>query len=288
MVCVGGGGGDGRKLEGGDKSTMETFWKLCFMVVIGRRGSNHSYLKVDISICLAVGAAFVEEVQILDKQAEEGDHHLYTHNNHDNITCQVNPKINALVFFPDNLLPHVVCYITTTCHLFYLRNCTRVWKSVYWWTFCQGTLWHTNKLNLISGQANISEVPTFTGFFHASIQSFWVTSATKTFMSRGQLHVLCHFCDKRQGLEIHASGGKKCVGMSPNELKCNGELAATYPFTVVRGALCPPHCCLETGPVAAEVAGGVHLVLQDLKLGCVHLGPLQKQHKVTPVSLHFI
>ena len=59
-------------------------------------------------------------------------------------------------------------------------------------------------------------------------------------------------------------------------------VADTYPLAVVGGALCTPHGGLQAGPVAAEVAGGVHLVLQDLKLGRVHLGPLQQQHEAMP------
>ena len=64
-------------------------------------------------------------------------------------------------------------------------------------------------------------------------------------------------------------------------------VADTYPLTVVGGALGTPHGRLQAGPVAAKVAGGVHLVLQDLKLGCVHLGPLQQQHEAMPVSIQF-
>ena len=64
-------------------------------------------------------------------------------------------------------------------------------------------------------------------------------------------------------------------------------VADTYPLTVVGSALGTPHGRLQAGPVAAKVAGGVHLVLQDLKLGCVHLGPLQQQYEAMPVGIQF-
>ena len=126
-------------------------WKLRLIYSNDWQKGFNSYLKVDVPISLAVGAAFVEEVQVLDKQAEERDHHLQTHNNQNNAMWKRTPVAR---FLPPIIYLEVIHWLPhhatppvweTGLFFFFSKYCLQTFLS-----FFRDTLWHKVGLKLSS------------------------------------------------------------------------------------------------------------------------------------------
>lgn len=64
-----------------------------------------------------------------------------------------------------------------------------------------------------------------------------------------------------------------------------GEERYDYPLPLVSCPRGPPHGCLQSRSVAAEVGGGIHLVLQDRELGRLDLAPLGENNRNVSITI---